>query len=341
MPRIVFRSSAKLLLGAACVALLAGCMDKSPDTQLDWGVYNHGWPDSGPVDQPTASDAAPQYSQDGQNQTFQVAQNSDNDPTPPPPANYHAPDQDGVQVSSLGTVSTASAPAQSGMPTEEQYANAPIHREKATGTEPPHSPYASTPADSGPRTLSKPGTGEMTADSKLAREAAAEAAARAAPAKAATKKTAPQKVAEVTPPPKHTKTPPAIQNGVPVFHWPVQGKLINRFGENSGGTENDGINIATREGDPIHAAAAGTVEYAGSGIAGYGNLVLIRHADNYFTAYAHADKLNVQKGDKIRVGQVIGYAGQSGDVTTPQLHFEIRHGKTPLDPTHFLKGSGS
>ena len=101
------------------------------------------------------------------------------------------------------------------------------------------------------------------------------------------------------------------------------------------GERNDGINIATRMNAPIRASASGTVHYADK-LNGYGNLVLIKHSNGYVTAYAHADRLLVSSGDFVAKGQVIGYAGQTGDVNSPQVHFEIRNGTTPVDPQRLL-----
>jgi len=123
------------------------------------------------------------------------------------------------------------------------------------------------------------------------------------------------------------------------FIWPVDGRIIASFGVNSSGARNDGINIAARLGEPIRAAASGTVTYAGDELKGYGNLVLLRHGDGYVTAYAHAQSITVNRGDHVRKGQVIGYAGATGDVSRPQLHFEIRHGVRPLDPKPLLVAS--
>jgi murein DD-endopeptidase MepM/ murein hydrolase activator NlpD len=119
------------------------------------------------------------------------------------------------------------------------------------------------------------------------------------------------------------------------FAWPVNGDVIAGFGVARNGERNDGINIATRMNAPIRAAASGTVNYADT-LSGYGNLVLIRHANGYVTAYAHAEKLLVARGDFVAKGQVIGYAGQTGDVNSPQVHFEIRNGTTPVDPRRLL-----
>jgi len=104
------------------------------------------------------------------------------------------------------------------------------------------------------------------------------------------------------------------------------------------GQTNDGINIALPEGTPIKAAEDGVVAYAGNELKGYGNLVLIRHADGYVTAYAHAKELLVKRGDPIKRGQTIARAGQTGNVDAPQLHFEIRKGPAPIDPMPHLSG---
>jgi murein DD-endopeptidase MepM/ murein hydrolase activator NlpD len=121
------------------------------------------------------------------------------------------------------------------------------------------------------------------------------------------------------------------------FEWPVEGKIIETFGAGESGQRNDGINISADAGTPIHAAAKGTVTYA-SNLKGYGNLVLIKHHNGYITAYAHAEKLLVSAGDRVDRGDVIGYAGRSGDVGSPQLHFEIRKGTTPVDPRPLMMG---
>ncbi len=125
------------------------------------------------------------------------------------------------------------------------------------------------------------------------------------------------------------------------FEWPVEGRIISSFGASHAGQRNDGINIATHLGEPIHAAAAGIVTYAGDQLKGYGNLVLIRHDDGYVTAYAHAQSIAVARGQRVAKGQVIGYAGDTGDVRTPQLHFEIRKGVEPVDPKPLLMASSS
>ena len=125
------------------------------------------------------------------------------------------------------------------------------------------------------------------------------------------------------------------------FVWPMRGQIISDYGTTASGQRNDGINIAAQYGQPIRAAAGGTITYAGSELKGYGNLVLIKHDDGYVTAYAHAQKLTVARGDRVGTGDVIGYAGDTGDVTAPQLHFEIRHGVRPVNPRPLLLASNS
>ena len=126
---------------------------------------------------------------------------------------------------------------------------------------------------------------------------------------------------------------------VPTFRWPVRGKVITAYGAKANGKSNDGINLAVPEGTPVKAADDGVVAYSGNELKGYGNLVLIRHANGYVTAYAHASELMVKRGDTIKRGQVIAKSGQSGEVQSPQLHFEIRKGSSPVDPLQFLNGA--
>jgi murein DD-endopeptidase MepM/ murein hydrolase activator NlpD len=120
------------------------------------------------------------------------------------------------------------------------------------------------------------------------------------------------------------------------FRWPVRGRVIAGFGRRPDGTHNDGVNVAVPHGTDIHAAEAGKVAYAGNELKGYGNLVLIRHANGWVTAYAHADQLLVKANDEVRRGQVIAKAGKTGAVDQPQLHFELRQGTRPVDPVPHL-----
>ena len=132
-------------------------------------------------------------------------------------------------------------------------------------------------------------------------------------------------------------TPKAEAVGsLPSFRWPVKGRVIVAFGGKINGAQNDGINLAVPEGTPVKATDDGVVAYAGNELKGYGNLVLIRHANGYVSAYANANELLVKRGDNVKRGQVIAHSGQTGNVTSPQLHFEIRKGSTPVDPMQFL-----
>lgn len=128
-------------------------------------------------------------------------------------------------------------------------------------------------------------------------------------------------------------------SSLPTFRWPVRGKVITSYGAKTNGKSNDGINVAVPEGTPVKAAEDGVVAYSGNELKGYGNLVLVRHSNGYVTAYAHASELLVKRGDPIKRGQVIAKSGQSGEVASPQLHFEIRKGSSPVDPLQFLNGA--
>jgi murein DD-endopeptidase MepM/ murein hydrolase activator NlpD len=134
------------------------------------------------------------------------------------------------------------------------------------------------------------------------------------------------------------KTAEAV-GSVPGFRWPVRGRVIAGFGPKPNGLQNDGINLAVPEGTPVKAAEDGVVAYAGNELKGYGNLVLVRHGNGFVTAYAHASEIMVKRGDPVKRGQVIAKSGQTGNVTSPQLHFEIRKGSTPVDPSQYLNGA--
>ncbi len=122
------------------------------------------------------------------------------------------------------------------------------------------------------------------------------------------------------------------------FVWPAQGKIISTFGEKENGLHNDGINIAVASGTPVRAAQNGVVAYAGNELKGYGNLLLVRHANGWMTAYAHNSKLLVRRGDTVTKGETISLAGSTGSVTSPQVHFEIRKGAKAVDPRTVIGG---
>ena len=120
----------------------------------------------------------------------------------------------------------------------------------------------------------------------------------------------------------------------PEFRWPARGRIIQGF--KAGG--NDGIDISVPAGTSVRAAENGVVVYSGDGLKGYGNLVLIKHPNGYVTAYANNGELDVKRGEQVKRGQIIAKSGDTGNVNAPQLHFELRKGSTPVDPTSYLAG---
>jgi len=154
------------------------------------------------------------------------------------------------------------------------------------------------------------------------------AAAQPAPAGA---QSAPAAVAAAVPP------EPAAVTGRG-FLWPVKGDVVLDFGpQPAKGQNNDGINIAAPKGSPVRAAENGVVAYIGNELKGFGNLILLKHADGWMTAYAHADQVAVRRGDAVKRGQQIATVGATGSVTAPQLHFEIRRGSEAVNPIDYLK----
>lgn len=124
----------------------------------------------------------------------------------------------------------------------------------------------------------------------------------------------------------------------PTFTWPVDGEVVDGFGPKAAGRRNDGLNIAVADGAPVRAAADGIVVYAGDELAGYGNLVLIKHPDGWVSAYAHNRALLVTPDAEVTQGQTIAEAGSTGSVESPQLHFELRRTGRPIDPASVLPG---
>src|SRR4029434_10399741 len=122
-----------------------------------------------------------------------------------------------------------------------------------------------------------------------------------------------------------------------LFLWPVDGEVSSGFGMRSG-RPHDGIDIRAEKGTPVYAAAAGEVVHSDP-LSGYGNLILIRHRDNYFTAYAHNDKNLVKEGQRVEQGDLIARVGETGNATGYHLPFEIRQSPTPMDPMLFLPDS--
>ena len=191
------------------------------------------------------------------------------------------------------------------------------------------------PAGGTTRTATAPAPAPDAAEAKTT--AAPETSAKAMPAPAVTEE--PAAPAAPAAPAGQQVAEQAPVAGAPGLRWPVRGKVISGFGPKANGLKNEGINIAVPEGTSIRAADSGVVAYAGNELKGYGNLVLIRHDNGYVTAYAHAKELFVKRGDTVKRGDVIAKAGQTGSVSSPQLHFEVRKGPTALDPMKFLASS--
>ena len=174
------------------------------------------------------------------------------------------------------------------------------------------------------------------------------ALATAPPAKAGAQSSAPKTAAPKTAAPAQkpakAQTAAVPRQAVPTppprseakFLWPLEGKLIARFGPREGGQHNDGINILAPRGAPVRAAENGVVAYVGEDLDGFGRLVLLKHADGWVSAYAHNSSTLVQRGQKVRRGQTIARVGTTGNVARPQLHFELRQGTRAVDPLKLL-----
>lgn len=160
---------------------------------------------------------------------------------------------------------------------------------------------------------------------------AAQVAVRPASAKKPAKKTTPATKKNAV------RLPPAPNRSQSKFAWPVDGKVMTKFGAAGAGRHNDGINIKVAEGTAVRAAENGVVAYAGNELKGFGNLLLIKHADGWITAYAHNRQLLVKRGQTVRRGQPVAKAGKTGGAKESQLHFEIRKGAKAVDPLLYLE----
>ncbi len=146
------------------------------------------------------------------------------------------------------------------------------------------------------------------------------------PVRKPTTKPAPRPVSIPKPPPRQGRG----------LAWPVKGKIIVPFGSVAKGMRNDGINIAAKLGTSVQAAESGVVAYAGNELKGFGNMLLLKHDKGLITTYAHVDEIKVKRGTTVKRGQIIGSVGQTGSVTSPQLHFEVRQGSKAVDPKKYL-----
>lgn len=193
----------------------------------------------------------------------------------------------------------------------------------------PLSPPAAQALSSSSNKMSPRGDKRPYSDATLAESEKSDSIV--APTPATTSKSEPQKVTESKGPEKNTDHPAGTldEDGV-AWIWPVEGKVIARFSENK-----KGIDIAGKLGQPIVAAGSGKVLYAGSGIRGYGNLVIVKHTNNLLSAYAHNKTIFVKEDQVVNKGQKIAEMGNS-DTDTVKLHFEIRQQGKPVDPSKFL-----
>ena len=166
------------------------------------------------------------------------------------------------------------------------------------------------------QTLRLPGA-KAAAGTRVARRPASPGRVKSKPPKA---------VALARPPPRAGKR----------FLWPVDGPVAVGFGVRGKGLRNDGINILARRGTGVRAAENGVVAYSGNAVRGFGNLVLIKHAGGWMSAYAHNEVLLVRTGQRVRRGETISRVGSTGNVSKPQLHFELRRGRRAVDPLRYL-----
>lgn len=223
------------------------------------------------------------------------------------------------------TVTTVTEPAPYAPP--PQPAPRPSTPPPAPYTPPPQTPPPSSPPPSRPAATPPASTTP---------------APRPTPTPPATRPSPPP--APYTPPPSSAPTRPAMvpSSATPAdaqiselgrgrFQWPVRGEVISEFGPKGTGSRNDGINIRSASGEPVRAAAAGDIVYAGDQVPGFGNLVLIKHADGWVTAYGHLGRVDVKMTEKVVQGQQIGQSGATGGVSEPQVHFEVRYAPTPAD----------
>jgi lipoprotein NlpD len=133
----------------------------------------------------------------------------------------------------------------------------------------------------------------------------------------------------VLPPTAVVAAPRQLRGG---FLWPVDGRVVKRFGPGASGERNDGIKIAVPVSTPIHAAADGVVAYVGGGIAALGGLVIIKHGGGWTSVYGHASQLLVRRGQAVKQGQTVALSGDTGFADRPEVHFELRKGRAPVDP---------
>lgn len=151
---------------------------------------------------------------------------------------------------------------------------------------------------------------------------------------------APMQMASIDKAPSPVAQPSAklepLPSGAPKFSWPLNGSTVSDYGRKADGQMNDGIDIGAPQGTTVRTAAMGDVVYVGDNVAGFGNLILIKHGGGYATAYGHVQSPLVKRGDRVAAGQAIAQVGKTGNVGTPQLHFEVRKGTQAVNPNGYL-----
>jgi murein DD-endopeptidase MepM/ murein hydrolase activator NlpD len=197
-----------------------------------------------------------------------------------------------------------------------------------TSAPPPAAPGEATARPTSPQTVAPYQPTSPAQPAPTAAAAAPPVVSSPAPADAG-------KSAAAVPARKMENSAASAQNGG-MFQWPVHGRVLAGYGSGPDGTHNDGINIAAPRGAPVEAVDAGVVAYTGNELRGYGNLLLVKHPNGWISAYAHCDQVLVKRGDKVSRGQVIARVGSTGNVSEPQLHFELRRGNRAVDPREFL-----
>ena len=199
-------------------------------------------------------------------------------------------------------------------------------------------PVASSPAKvaSQPKVTSKSAT-EKPASTKSVTEKPKSKTVEKTPAKKTTKPAQTKTESKPQKQTAQTKSQSVPSRSSSKFTWPVRGTILSHYGAKTGGLYNDGINISAATGTTVVAAENGVVAYAGNEVKGMGNLIIIQHEGGWMTVYAHLNSMAVRRGVRVSVGQKIGTVGQTGKVTKPQLHFEIRKGTKSYNPTNYLK----
>jgi len=309
----------RLVLVASAAALLVGCSS-------DMSRFN-GEPDAGPF----------RTSQRFEGNSSGFASSS-------------APQQ--VVAAPVSSVQSAplAAPVQSAPLAPAQSYTPPVARSAAAPAPAPiQQPARVAAAQPAPAAKTAPAPAQKVAPVAAAAPVAAKAetkVARTEPAQKAAPAEQPVRTASLQQPSAKSDAAPvaakadiaptvaATEEATPEFRWPARGKVIQGFKPG----QSEGISIAVPEGTAVKAAEGGTVAYSGSELKGYGNLVLIKHPNGFVSAYAHNGELMVKRGEVVKRGQTIAKSGQSGNVSSPQLQFQLRKGSTPVDPTNYLAG---